>query len=109
MKLVYLAYTEAKEEIVILKYGDLCYFVAKKDEAWEGEIGIEGSNVIMLGVRDGMLAGFIHNYLKTNDIGEALKFGLGVALSTAQNKMSYLHSKKQAEELCVKAKLRKIP
>ncbi len=95
-------------EIVILKYGDLCYFVAKKDEVWEGEIGIEGSNVIMLGVRDGMLAGFIHNYLKTNDIGEALKFGLGVALSTAQNKMSYLHSKKQAEELCVMAKLRKI-
>ncbi|MBW2739074.1 MAG: hypothetical protein JRE64_09545, partial [Deltaproteobacteria bacterium] len=53
-------------EIVILKYGDLCYFVAKKDEAWEGEVEIEGSNVIMLGVRDGMLAGFIHNYLKTN-------------------------------------------
>lgn len=95
-------------EVVILKYGDLGYFVAKKDEAWEGEVGIEGSNVIMLGVRDGMLAGFIHNYLKTNDIGEALKFGLGAALSTAQNKMNYLHSKKQAEELCLMAKVRKI-
>ena len=95
-------------EIVILKYGDLCYFVAKKDEAWEGEIGIEGSNVIMLGVRDGMLAGFIHNYLRTNDVGEALKFGLGSALSTALNKMNYIHSGKQAEELCLKAKVRKI-
>jgi 1-phosphofructokinase family hexose kinase len=95
-------------EIVILKYGNLGYFVAKRNEAWQGEIEIEGSNVIMLGVRDGMLAGFIHNYLKTNDIGKALKFGLGVALSTAQNKMNYLHSKNRAEKLCLMAKVRKI-
>ena len=95
-------------EIVILKYGNLCYFVAKKDEAWEGEIEVGGSNVIMLGVRDGMLAGFIHNYMQTDDIGEALKFGLGAALSTARNKMNYLNSKKQAEELSLMAKVRKL-
>ena len=95
-------------EIIILKYGDLCYFVANKDEAWEGEVEIEGTNVIMLGVRDGMLAGFIHNYLNTNDVGEALKFGLGAALSTALNEMNYIHSRKQAEELCLMAKVRKI-
>ncbi len=62
----------------------------------------------MLGVRDGLLAGFIHNYMKTNNIGEALKFGLGAALSTSRSKMNYLNSKKQAEELCLMANVRKI-
>ncbi len=95
-------------EIVMLKYGDLGYFVAKKDEAWEGEVEVGGSNVIMLGVRDGMLSGFIHNYMRTNNIGEALKFGLGAALSTSRSKMNYLNSKKQAEELCLMANVRKI-
>jgi tagatose 6-phosphate kinase len=95
-------------EIVILKYGDLGYFVAKKGESWEGEVEVGGSNVIMLGVRDGMIAGFIHNYIKTNDIGEALKFGLGAALSTSRSKMNYLNSKKEAEELCLTAKVRKM-
>jgi 1-phosphofructokinase family hexose kinase len=94
-------------EIAVLNYGNLKYFVAKGGEAWEGEIEVGKSNV-MIGVRDGMLAGFIHNYLETNSLGEALKYGLGAALSTARNKMNYPNSKNEAEELRLMAKVRKV-
>jgi 1-phosphofructokinase family hexose kinase len=94
-------------EIVILNYGNLSYLVAKKDEAWEGEIET-GEKPIMIGVQDGLLAGFMHSYLKTNNIGEALKHGLGTAFSTSRNKMSYPNSKKETEELRLMAKVRKV-
>jgi 1-phosphofructokinase family hexose kinase len=98
---------EKGAEIVILNYGDLRYSVAKKDEAWEGEIEV-GKSPIMIGVQDGLLAGFIHNYTQTNNIGEALKYGLGTAYSTSRNKMNYPNSKQEAEELRLMAKVRKV-
>lgn len=94
-------------EIVILNYGNLSYLVAKRNEAWEGEIEA-GKSPIMIGVQDGLLAGFIHNYLLTKNLGEALKYGLGTALSTSRNKMNYPNSKKEAEELRLMAKVRKV-
>ena len=94
-------------EIVILNRHSFQYTVANKDEIWEGEIE-PGDSPNKLGVRDALLAGFINNYLQTNNIGEALKYGLGVALSTARNKKNYPNSKKEAEELRLMAKVRKV-
>jgi len=94
-------------EIAILNSHSFEYTVASKDEVWEGEIE-SGPTPNKLGVRDSFLAGFIHNYLIMRNLGEALKYGLGVALSTARNKMNYPNSKKEAEELRLMAKVRKV-
>ncbi|MFH1576789.1 MAG: PfkB family carbohydrate kinase [Candidatus Margulisiibacteriota bacterium] len=94
-------------EIVILNSESFKYTVANKTEVWEGEIEA-GKSPNKLGVRDALLAGFIHNYLKTNNLGEALKYGLGAAVSTARNKMNYPNSTKEVEEFLLMAKVRKV-
>lgn len=93
-------------EIVILKYGNLNYVVATKDESWDGEIEL-GETPVMIGIRDAVLAGFMHKYLATKNIGESLKYGLGAGRSTAKNKMNYPNSKKEVEEFFMMAKVRK--
>ena len=94
-------------EIVILKYGNLNYIVATQAEMWEGEIELEPSSV-MIGVRDAVLAGFIHNYLEKKNLGEALKYGLGTGRSAAKNKMNYPNSKREVEEFLLMARVRKV-
>lgn len=96
-------------EMVILNSHSFEYTVVSKDEAWHGEIE-PGKSANKLGVRDSLLAGFIHNYLKTNNIGEALKYGLGAVLSTARHKEHRNHpnSKSEVEELRLMAKVRKV-
>lgn len=94
-------------EIVILKYGNLNYLVADKQEIWEGEIEL-GQSAVMIGIRDAVLAGFIHKYQETEKIGEALKYGLGSGRSAAKNKMNYPNSKKEVEEFLLMAKVRKV-
>ncbi|MFH1825743.1 MAG: PfkB family carbohydrate kinase [bacterium] len=94
-------------EIVLLKFGNLNYVVASKDEIWEGEAEL-GKTSIMIGIRDAVLAGFLYQYQQTHNLGEALKYGLGAGLSTAQNKMNYPNSKKEVEELLLTAKVRKV-
>jgi len=94
-------------EIVILKYGNLNYLVATKNECWEGEIEL-GESAIMIGIRDAVLAGFIYQYQATKNLGEALKYGLGAGRSAAKNKMNYPASKKEVEEFLLMAKVRKV-
>jgi 1-phosphofructokinase family hexose kinase len=94
-------------EIVILNNSSFNYMVANKNEIWEGEIE-PGKSPIKIGVRDSLLAGFIHNYQTSKNLGEALKYGLGAALSTARNKLNYPNSKAEAEELRLMAKVRKV-
>jgi len=94
-------------EIVILKYGNLNYLVATKDECWEGEIEL-GESAVMIGIRDAVLAGFIYQYQATKNLGEALKYGLGAGRSAAKNKMNYPASKKEVEEFLLMAKVRKV-
>jgi len=94
-------------EIVILKYGNLNYLVATREETWDGEIDLEDKS-IMIGVRDAVLAGFIHKYLEKLNLGEALKYGLGAGRSAARNRMNYPNSKKEAEEFLMMAKVRKV-
>lgn len=94
-------------EIVILNYSDLVCLVTNRNESWEGEIEASETS-IMIGVQDALLAGFIHNYLSTNSLGEALKYGLGTALSTTRNKLNHPNSKKEAEELRLMAKVKKV-
>jgi 1-phosphofructokinase family hexose kinase len=94
-------------EIVVLKHGNLKYYVAAKEESWEGEIDLPETS-IMIGIRDAVLAGFIHKYLASGSIGEALKYGLGAGRSTAANKMNYPNSKKEVEEFYLMAKARKV-
>ncbi|NQU18351.1 MAG: hypothetical protein HQ564_09850 [Candidatus Saganbacteria bacterium] len=94
-------------EIVMLKYGNLNYLVATKDEIWEGEIEL-GESKIMIGIRDAVLAGFISKYLETNNLGEALKYGLGAGRSTAKNKRNHPNSKKEIEEFVLMAKVKKV-
>lgn len=94
-------------EIAILNSHSFGYTVASKEETWEGDID-PGKNPNKLGVRDALLAGFIYNYQSTNKVGEALKYGLGVALATARSKLNYPTSKKEAEELLLMAKVRKV-
>lgn len=98
---------EAGVEIVMLKYGNLKYVVATRDEMWDGEIDLEEKSV-MIGVRDAVLAGFIHKYLEKLNLGEALKYGLGAGRSAARNRMNYPTSKKEAEEFLMMAKVRKV-
>ncbi len=98
---------EKGAEIVILNSESFKYTVANKDEMWEGEIET-GKTPIKIGVRDSLLAGFIYNYESSGSLGEALKYGLGVALSTARNKANYPNSKKEVEELRLMAKVRKV-
>ncbi|MFH1541470.1 MAG: PfkB family carbohydrate kinase [bacterium] len=94
-------------EIVILKYGNLKYFVITKDEIWDGEIEL-GKASVMIGIRDAMLAGFISKYRKTQNIGEALKYGLGAGRSAAQNTRNYPNSIKEVEEFVLMAKVKKV-
>ncbi|MFH1361627.1 MAG: PfkB family carbohydrate kinase, partial [bacterium] len=94
-------------QIVILKYGNLNYYVTTKEEAWDGEIDLEKTSV-MIGVRDAMLAGFIHNYQATGKLGEALKYSLGAGRSAANNKFNYPLSKEEIEEFLLRAKVRKV-
>ncbi len=94
-------------EIAMLKYGNLKYVVASKEEIWDGEIELEEKS-IMIGVRDAVLAGFIHKYLEKRNLGEALKYGLGAGRSAARNKMNYPNSKREAEEFLMMAKVRKV-
>jgi len=94
-------------EIIILKYGNLNYLVANKDEIWEGEIELEKES-IMIGVRDAMFAGFIHNYLESKNLGQALKYGLGTGKSAAKNIRNHPNSKKEVEEFLLMAKVRKV-
>ncbi len=94
-------------EIVILNSESFKYTVANKDTLWEGEIE-PGEAPNKLGVRDGLLAGFLHNYLATSNLGEALKYGLGAALSTAKTKYNHPTSKGDVEELRLMAKVRKV-
>lgn len=94
-------------EIVILKYGNLKYVVATKDECWEGEIEL-GKSPVMIGIRDAVLAGFIYKHGQSNNIGEALKYGLGAGRSTSENKMNYPNSKQETEEFLLMAKVRKV-
>ncbi|MFC1496158.1 PfkB family carbohydrate kinase [Candidatus Margulisiibacteriota bacterium] len=94
-------------KIVLLKYGNLNYLVATENELWEGEIEL-GETSIMIGIRDAVLAGFMHKYLESNNLGEALKYGLGCGCSAAKNQRNYPNSKKEAEELLLGAKVRKV-
>jgi 1-phosphofructokinase family hexose kinase len=94
-------------EIVFLKYGNLKYFVSAKDESWDGEIDLPATS-IMIGIRDAVLAGFVHKYLASGNLGEALKYGLGAGRSTAGNKMNYPNSKKEVDEFFLMAKARKV-
>ncbi|MEE8637971.1 MAG: PfkB family carbohydrate kinase [Candidatus Margulisiibacteriota bacterium] len=94
-------------EIVMLKYGNLNYVVATRSEMWEGQIDLEETSV-MIGVRDAVLAGFIHKYLEKENIGEALKYGLGAGRSSAKNRMNYPNSKNEVEEFLLMAKVRKV-
>ncbi len=98
---------ETGAEIVMLKYGNLNYIVATKTEIWEGEIDLEEHSVL-IGVRDAVLAGFIHKYMGKESIGEALKYGLGAGRSSAKNKMNHPNSKKEVEEFLLMAKVRKV-
>ncbi len=94
-------------KIVLLKYGNLNYLVSNGVEKWEGEIEL-GESRIMIGIRDAVLAGFIHKCLETNNLGEALKYGLGAGRSTAKNKRNHPNSKQEIEEFLLMAKVRKL-
>ena len=94
-------------EIIILKFGNLNYIVASKDEIWEGDIEL-GDCTVMIGVRDAFLAGFIHKYMEKESIGEALKYGLGAGRSAALNNRNHPKSKEEVEEFNLMAKARKV-
>jgi len=94
-------------EIVILKHGNLNYTVFTQHEVWDGEIDLEASS-ILIGVRDAVLAGFIHKYKESGNIGEALKYGLGAGRSAAKNKTNHPSSKQEIEEFLLRAKVRKV-
>jgi tagatose 6-phosphate kinase len=94
-------------EIVLLKFGNLNYLVATANEMWEGEIDL-GEFRVMIGIRDAVLAGFIHKYLEDSDLAQALKYGLAAGRSTARNKKNYPNSKKEVEEFLPLAKVRKV-
>ena len=98
---------EIGTEIVILKYGNLNYMAATREEMWDGEIELEEKS-IMIGVRDAVLAGFIHKFLEKRNLGEGLKYGLGAGRSAAKNKRNYPNSKTEAEEFLMMAKVRKV-
>lgn len=98
---------ETGAEVILLNYGNLKYLTATKDELWEGEIDLEEKS-ILIGVRDAVLAGFIHKYLEKRELSAALKYGLGAGRSTASNKMNYPNSKKEAEEFALLAKVRRV-
>ena len=96
-------------EIILFNYETFKYFVATKNETWEGEIEPDkGENLVLIGTRDGMLAGFLKKYLEEQNVSSALKFGLATALSTAKNKLNYPNSKEEVEALVSKAKVRKV-
>ena len=96
-------------EIIMFNYDRFKYLVATKKEIWEGNIEPDkNEKLIRIGTRDGMLAGFIHKYLATENLSEALKYGLAAALSTARNKLNYPNSKKEVDQLVSKAKVRKV-
>ena len=94
-------------ETVLLKYGNLKYEVSTNAETWDGEIDLAETS-IMIGIRDAVLAGFIHKYSKKSNLGEALKYGLGAGRSAAKNKMNYPGSKAEIEEFLLQAKVRKV-
>ena len=94
-------------ELVLLKHGNLGYTVASSTEVWHGELELEPESV-MVGIRDAVLAGFIANYLKTTDLGQALKYGLGAGRSAAKNVRNYPNSKAEIEEFGLMAKVRKV-
>ena len=98
---------ELGAEVVLLKYGNLKYLAATRDELWDGEIDLEEKS-ILIGVRDAVLAGFVHKYLEKADLAAALRYGLGAGRSTASNKMNYPRSKKEAEEFSLLAKVERI-
>jgi len=94
-------------EIIILKFGNLNYLVASKDEVWEGEIEL-GACTVMIGVRDAFLAGFIHKYQEKENLGEALKYGLGAGRSAALNNRNHPKSRQEVDEFYLMAKVRKV-
>jgi tagatose 6-phosphate kinase len=94
-------------EIIILKFGNLNYIVASKDEIWEGEIEL-GDCTVMIGVRDAFLAGFIHKHLEKDNLGESLKYGLGAGRSAALNNRNHPKSKQEVDEFYLMAKVRKV-
>jgi 1-phosphofructokinase family hexose kinase len=94
-------------EIVILNYRKLNYLVASKSERYDGGIEYEESGVL-IGVQDGMLAGFLHNYLKTGNIEDAFKYGLAAGLATERGKKNFPESRDQVEKLLPLCKVRKV-
>jgi tagatose 6-phosphate kinase len=94
-------------EIIILKFGNLKYLVASKNEIWEGEVEL-GECTVMIGVRDAFLAGFIHKYREKENLEEALKYGLGSGRSAALHNRNHPKSKEQIEEFFLMAKARKV-
>lgn len=94
-------------QIVMLKYGNLNYLVASKEEQWQGELELSEAS-IMIGIRDAVLAGFISRYLQVGSLGEALKYGLGAGKSAARNIKNYPNSQEEAKELMLMSKVKKI-
>ncbi len=94
-------------EVVILNYSKLNYLVIGEEGAYEGGIECEERG-ILIGVQDGMLAGFLHNYLSTGSIAEAFKYALAAGLATERSKMNYPTTKAQVEKLLPKCKIRKV-
>jgi len=94
-------------EIVILNYSKLNYLVLGKGEAYEGGIEAEEAG-ILIGVQDGMLAGFMHNYLSIGDVAQAFKYALAAGLATERSKMNYPASRKDVEKLLSLSKIRKV-
>jgi len=94
-------------EVVILNYRKLHYLVAAGGEFYEGGIEAEQSGVL-IGVQDGMLAGFMHSYLKSGNIEDAFKYALAAALATERSKVNYPTSGQDIERLLPSCKVRKV-
>jgi len=94
-------------EMVILNYSKLNYLVVGDGEIYEGGIECEECG-ILIGVQDGMLAGFINGYLSEGNIEDAFKIGLASGLATERSKVNYPTSKTQVERLLSTSKIRKV-
>ena len=94
-------------EVVILNYKKLNYLVAVGGEFYEGGIKAE-EHGLLIGVQDGMLAGFIHNYLKSGNAAESFKYALASGLATERSALNYPTSMSEVEKLLSSCEVRRV-